>query len=432
MKLRQAAAIKGKPTLPGDKSISHRAAMISSLATGTTRIVNYSRSADCLSTLKCFADLGVNILIEDSEVVVRGVGLSGLRPAAGELDCGNSGTTMRLLAGVLASQEFDSVLTGDESLLRRPMERIAAPLREMGASVITASGKPPLNIRGHHPLGAINFHLPIASAQIKSAILLAALNGSGASVIEISPTRDHTERMLELFGITVEREIRGEVSISVSAGQPVSPGVIKVPADISAAAFFLVAAACIPGSDITLESVGLNPSRSAIIDVIRSCGIDIQIQNERIESNEPTASLRVRYDPSPGHSAPNNRLAGAFIPNLIDELPILAVLGTQLPAGLEVRDAAELRHKESDRISSVVENLRRMRADVVEFDDGFLVKPSQLVGAKVDSFGDHRIAMAFAIAALLANGETEIVDAESSEVSFPGFFQTLQSVVRYR
>ncbi len=423
--------MKGVPRLPGDKSISHRAALISAIATGETRINNYSASADCTSTLQCLKDLGVPVEVDSGSVVVTGVGRSGLSRPEGLLDCGNSGTTIRLLAGILAGQKFDSTLTGDSSLRSRPMERITAPLTEMGASITSTEGKAPLKIQGRDPLRAIDYRLPIASAQIKSAVLLAGLNADGVTtVVEKAPTRDHTERMLEWFGMSVGREERDGMRISVSNGQPVSPGLLKVPADLSAGSFFMVGAACLPGADITLEGVGMNTTRSAIVDVLKNLGVAVEIIESSVECNEPVATIRVRGGlGNPSNDLPS-QINGTIIPNLIDEIPILAVLGTQLPNGLEVRDASELRHKESDRISSIVRNLKLMGADVTEYADGFHIKPSQLIGARLESYGDHRIAMAFAIAGLLADGETEIAGAECSEVSFPGFFQTLQGVVR--
>jgi 3-phosphoshikimate 1-carboxyvinyltransferase len=431
MKLKRASAVVGTPELPGDKSISHRAALIAAIADGETRIKNFSASADCVSTLNCLRELGVQIKVDGSEVAVMGVGKTGLRLSNATLDCGNSGTTIRLLAGILAGQDFESTLTGDDSLKSRPMERISMPLTQMGASVISTDGHAPLKIQGRNPLKPVEFRLPVASAQIKSAILLAGLNANGeTTVIESAPTRDHTERMLELFGIEVRSEDRDGKRISVSGGQPVSPGDTKIPADISAGSFFMVAAASLPGSDITLRNLGINPTRSAIIDVLKSLGVGIDILNVANQCNEPTATVKIRGGLEAMQDKVPARINGALIPNLIDEIPILAVLGTQLANGLEVRDATELRHKESDRISSIVKNLELMGAEVTEFSDGFCVKPSRLTGARLDAYGDHRIAMAFAVAGLLADGETEIEGADCAAVSFPGFFEILHGVVR--
>jgi 3-phosphoshikimate 1-carboxyvinyltransferase len=429
MKLRKAQTIRGSVKMPGDKSISHRSAMLSAIAIGETRISNYSASADCASTLRCLEELGVPVTIGESEVVISGVGRSGLQRPSAPLDCGNSGTTMRLLSGILAGQDFDSVVVGDESLNKRPMQRIVEPLTQMGASIASTDGRAPLKIRGRNPLTPIYFQTPVASAQIKSAILLAGLNADGVTTVtESSKTRDHTERMLELFKIEVSSDLSNGYGVSINPGQPVSPGSMAVPGDLSGAAFFMVAAACFPGSDITLTGIGVNPTRSGIIEVLRRLGINIEISDEKNESNEPTATLRVRGRDDIRSTEGPALLKGHMIPNLIDELPILAVLGTQLEEGLEVRDAAELRHKEADRITAVVSNLRLMGADVTESADGFFIRRSHLHGAQLDSYGDHRISMAFAVAALLAEGETEIQGAECADVSFPQFFETLSSV----
>ena len=430
MKVRKASSMKGTPKLPGDKSISHRSAMLASIALGQTRISNYSTSLDCSATLKCLTDLGVQIEQVEEDTIVSGVGVSGLSAPAAALDCGNSGTTMRLLAGILSGQNFESTLSGDESLNRRPMERIVRPLSEMGAAISSFSGHAPLRIRGRHPLRAIDYATPVASAQIKSAVLLAGLYADGVTTVtESEKTRDHTERMLELFGISVERGGPDGNSISIKAGQPISPGGFTVPADISAGAFFMVGAACLPDSDVTLLGVGMNPSRSAIIKVLNGLGVMTETAGLEDRSNEPTATIRIRGGLQGNGLGGPARISGPLIPNLIDEIPILAILGTQLSDGLEVRDAAELRHKETDRISAIVNNLKLMGADITEFPDGFAVGPSSLAGTRVDAYGDHRIAMAFAIAGLLADGETEIAGAECADVSFPGFFDTLDDLL---
>ena len=415
--------------MPGDKSISHRAAMLSALADGPTRIENYASSVDCRSTLDCLRQLGVEIDQIGNTVTIRGVGRSGLRASEDELDCGNSGTTIRLLAGVLAGQGIDTVLTGDESLSRRPMRRVIDPLEKMGASVDSNDGRAPIRIRGNSSLRAIEYELPVASAQIKSCVLLAGLNAVGeTTVIQPIETRDHTERMLRWFGVEVTRTGN---RISVEGGQTLRPGgdELRVPGDISASAFFMVAASCLGGSNVLMRNVGLNPTRSGIVETLRTLGADIDITNEVDVNNEPVGEIRVIGNL---HPATANLIRGDMIANIIDEIPILAVFGTQVDGGLEIRDAAELRVKESDRISSVVENLRRMQADVEEFDDGFRVGKSQLKGARIDSFGDHRIAMAFAVAGLFCEtGETEIIGAECAAVSFPEFFDALKSVVTY-
>ncbi|HEX8368224.1 MAG TPA: 3-phosphoshikimate 1-carboxyvinyltransferase [Pyrinomonadaceae bacterium] len=433
MKIYPAKRLEGILTLGGDKSISHRAAMISAIARGETRIENFSTSADCASTLRCLENLGVRIARENSTVLlVKGVGKTGFQKPLQELDCGNSGTTVRLLSGILAGQQFETILTGDESLSRRPMKRIIEPLSLFGARIESNENRLPLGIYGRNPLSAIEYAPAVASAQVKSCVLLAGLNSDGeTSFIEKTPTRDHTERMLRWFGARVAlAETENGKRISVSGASVLKAKDFRVPSDISSAAFFLVAASCLENSDLTIKAVGLNPTRRAVVDVLKSFGANIEIFNEKQACNETIGDLRVSGGKNLQVKVDSNIIRGEIIANLIDEIPILAVFGTQLENGLEIRDAAELRVKESDRIAAVVENLRRMNAAVVEFPDGFRVEKSDLKGARVDSFGDHRIAMAFAVAGLLADGATEIIDAESANVSFPEFFRTLRSVAK--
>ena len=460
MKIKPAKSLQGKITLPGDKSISHRAALLASMAIGETRIENFATSADCASTLKCLQDLGVEIRRENNTVFIKGVGKNGFQRSEKPLDCGNSGTTVRLLSGILAGQNFDSTLIGDESLSKRPMKRIIEPLTQMGAKIESNENCLPLKIYGKNPLRAISYDMPIASAQVKSCVLLAGLNADGRTTVSEQPalagwstiadenqpahagcsdialTRDHTERMLQFLGVTVENS-NGQISVSGNAELFVKD--LQIPSDISSAAFFLVAAACLEDSEIIIENVGLNPTRNAILEVLKNFGARIEIANEREVSGESVGDLHVKGRNLQKHARSKceeehpyfvqaSALDGKIIANLIDEIPILAIFGTQLESGLEIRGAQELRVKESDRISSVVENLRRMNAKVEEFTDGFRVEKSNLKGAKIDSFGDHRIAMAFAIAALFASGETEIIGAESANVSFPEFFETLHRV----
>ncbi len=444
MKIKPAKSLLGNIVLPGDKSIWHRAALLASRATGETRIENFATSADCASTLKCLQDLGVEIFRENSTVFIKGVGKTGFRKSEKPLDCGNSGTTVRLISGILAGQNFDSVLIGDESLSRRPMKRIIEPLAQMGARIESENGCAPLKIYGKNPLRAISYDLPVASAQVKSCVLLAGLNADGrTSVIEPTLTRDHTERMLRFLGVNVEVSNN---RISVSGDSKLTAKDLQIPSDISSAAFFLVAAACLESSEIVIENVGLNPTRNAILEVLLNFGADIEIANEKEVSGEPVGDLRVKnldngtvrrsdgeiFAPSLSRTvaSSNSVISGKIIANLIDEIPILAIFGTQIESGLEIRGAEELRVKESDRIAAVVENLRRMNAEVEEFADGFRVEKSNLKGARIDSFGDHRIAMAFAIAALFATGETEIIGAESAAVSFPEFFDKLKNVAK--
>lgn len=403
--------------------------MFSAIAVGNAEITNFSASEDCSSTLRCLQELGVEIHRNESTVNISGVGFRGLRQPAEVLDCGNSGTTMRLMSGILAGQAFHSVLAGDESLRSRPMRRVIEPLSQMGAVIESDDGRAPLRISGRL-LQAIDYRLPVASAQIKSCILLAGLGADGeTSVIEPTATRDHTERMLNWLGDGVIETYDGKAKrITVSGGRELAARDIQVPGDISSAAFFLVAAACLPGSEVTVPNVGLNSTRRAVVDAMQQLGARIQISNERLQSNEPVADLIVRGGIETKAGDARNLLRGDIIANLIDEVPVLAVLGTQLPDGLEIRDAAELRVKESDRIKAVVDNLKRMNAEVEEFPDGLRVARSDLNGAKIESYGDHRIAMAFAVAALLAEGETEILGAECAGVSFPDFFEILAAV----
>lgn len=442
MKIKPARTVRGTITLPGDKSISHRAAILAAMATGETRIDNYATGADCASTLQCLEALGVEIRREETTVFVRGVGKTGFRKPVGGLDCGNSGTTMRLLAGVLAGQRFDSVLTGDESLRRRPMRRVVEPLSKMGARVESENGCAPLRIRGANPLKAISYRMPISSAQVKSCVLLAGLNAKGKTVLSSPPTkfpiitsRNHTESMLEFLGAQIEEEFvesgaRFAHRVAIDGASQLVARNLRVPSDVSSAAFFLVAAACLNDSALVLKNVGLNRTRTAFVEVLQNFGADVKILNRAEICNETVGDLSVGGSGKLVSTADSNKIDGERVANLIDEIPILAIFGSQLENGLEIRGAEELRVKESDRIKAVVENLRRMNGDVEEFPDGFRVKKSRLSGAKIDSFGDHRIAMAFAIAALFAAGETEISGAECAEVSFPEFFRTLASVVK--
>jgi 3-phosphoshikimate 1-carboxyvinyltransferase len=435
MKIKPARRVRGSIKMPGDKSISHRAAMIAALAEGATTIRNFSTSADCAATLRCLENLGVEIERSADAVRVCGVGLkNGLRAPLVPLDCANSGSTMRMLVGILAGQNFAATLIGDESLSKRPMRRIIAPLEKMGARISSNDELPPLIIEGKNPLKAIRYETPVASAQVKSCVLLAGLFAEGRTeVIERTKTRDHTERMLRWFGVKVDE--REEVSndatkhlASIAPPFELKARDFSVPGDVSSATFFVAAAALLPDSNLTIENVGLNATRAQILRTMRDLGARIEIANAREESNEPTGDIEIRADGFLSTERPI--LRGATIANLIDELPMLAVVGTQLPNGLEIRDASELRVKESDRIRAVVRNLRAMRAEVEEHADGMTIAGGQrLRGARLESFGDHRIAMAFAIAALIAEGESEIVGADCVAVSFPNFFELLESII---
>ena len=435
MIIRPAKRIAGKLEMPGDKSISHRAGMIAALANGTSHIRNFSTSEDCAATLRCLERLGVLIARKSGEVVVQGTGISGLSPPKEPLDCGNSGTTMRLLAGILAGQDFEASLTGDESLRSRPMQRIIEPLGMMGADVSSNDGRPPLTIRGRSLLRPIDYELLVASAQVKSAILLAGLNAFGQTkVVEQTPTRDHTERALRWFGVAVEHgdaPKEGSTFASVTGPASLTARDVDVPGDISSAAYFIAAAALLEGSSLEIVNVGLNPGRVGFLNVVKSSGLNVNFEVLREQGNEPVGVVRVESS-RPAQESTDTPLTidGDRIAGLIDELPLLAVIGSQLVDGIEIRNAGELRVKESDRIAATVAGLRAMGANVEEFDDGLRVGGrTRLRGARIDSRGDHRIAMSFAVAGLLAEGDTEIEHAECVSVSFPEFFELLESVV---
>ena len=419
-----ARRVAGVLRVPGDKSISHRYALLAALADGRSTIANYAPGADCASTLACVAALGVVVSRtprggdEPPLVTVDGRGLGGLRAATGPLDCGNSGSTMRMLAGVVAAHPFLSTLIGDASLSRRPMGRIIGPLTRMGAAVSAGPGdRPPVTIRGGD-LSGIEFSPETPSAQVKSAVLLAGLQASGETVVsEPASTRDHTERALAAFGATVQ--ITGR-RITLRGGQRLAGRELTVPGDISSAAFMAVAAAALPGSDVTITGVGLNPSRAALLDVLRRFGADVETTVEAHWNGEPVGRLRVR------HGAMRDLvIAPSEVPEVIDELPVLATLGT-FGGSVTVSGAGELRVKESDRIAELVAGLRAMGADAEERADGFQVRRGgPLTGGTVHARHDHRLAMAFAIAALGATGPTHIEGADAVAVSYPAFFDDL-------
>jgi len=445
MRIEPARKISGELRLPGDKSISHRAAILAALASNRAQIANFSTSEDCAATLRCLGQLGVKIERDRTSVIIEGIGLDGLRAPDAPLDCGNSGSTMRMLAGVLAGQNFTSVLTGDESLRSRPMKRIIEPLELMGARIWSENGRAPLRIEGNRPLKAISYEMPVASAQVKSCILLAGLNAQGRTEV-IEPqgaTRDHTERMLRSFGVpveskTIERNGVTMEAISIKYGKQFNAHDGTIPGDISSAAFFIAAAALLPGSKLIINQVGLNPTRTQLLQVLRSLGVDVRIDfishHDWIAEGfyEPFGYVSITGGAglAPVKDGESNILRAPLISQLIDELPVLAVLGSQVLGGFSIRDAVELRVKESDRIRAVVENLRAMGVEVEEHDDGLTIPArTQLRGAKLDAHGDHRIAMAFTIAALIAEGTSEITGAGSVRVSFPEFFDLLESVV---
>jgi 3-phosphoshikimate 1-carboxyvinyltransferase len=428
MKLTSARSINGQLRLPGDKSISHRAALIAALSLGRSEISNFSTAQDCASTLGCLRGLGISIEQKDGKTVFAGN--QKLVAPREPLDCGNSGSTLRMLAGVLAGCDFTAELVGDESLSSRPMQRIIEPLELMGARIESSDGKAPLKVQGTgHPI-PITYKLPVASAQVKSAILFAGLNAKGrTTVIETTQSRDHTERLFNGFGVPVTTN--ADHSVTLWGPACFAGGEILIPGDVSSAAYFVAAAMLLPDSQLTIEGVGLNPTRAAFLSVLSSWGADITTTDMQFERNEPYGTINVRGGIG-GKAAESERTLGeAMIPSLIDELPLLAVVGSQIDGGIRIRDASELRLKESDRLATTATNLRAMGVDVEEFPDGLAVSgPRQLHGALLDSHGDHRIAMAFAIAALLAKGETEITGAECVAISFPEFFSLLESLAQ--
>ena len=422
-----AARMRGRVRPPGDKSISHRYAMLAAIAEGPSVIHGYSTGADCASTLNCLRSLGVPIeqvrrdRATGIQLEVLGLQVGGLQPPSSTLDAGNSGSTMRMLAGLLAAHPFRATISGDSSLRRRPMRRIIVPLERMGARFASEDGKPPLTITGTNRLKGIDFQPDVPSAQVKSAVLFAGLHAEGITrVVEPMSTRDHTERALEAFGVQVGR---AGTSVAVRGGQRLIGGTFHVPGDISSAAFWMVAAAALPGSDVTIEHVGLNPSRTGIVEILKRMGADIRTTIAHAQAGEPIGSIHVRHaDQQPIEIAPEE------VPGVIDELPVLAALATH-GGELSVSGAQELRVKESDRISALAEGLRRMGGDIDEQPDGFHVRGrTRLRGGEVDARNDHRLAMAFAIAALGATGPTVIHDAGAAGVSYPEFFTVLESL----
>lgn len=427
MGLTSARKLKGRISLPGDKSISHRAALIAGLSSGSSEISNFSTAQDCASTLACLRQLGVSVDLEKGGVL-RFAGGGKLTAPREPLDCGNSGSTMRILAGVLAGQNFTAELVGDQSLSSRPMRRIIEPLELMGARVESTDGKPPLTITGSDRLTPMTYKLPVASAQVKSAILFAALFANGrTTVIEKSPSRDHTERLFNGFGVPVTTN--DDLSITIDGPAGFTGGTITIPGDISSAAYFIAAAMLLPKSELTIEAIGLNPTRAAFLSVFSSWGAQFSTSDLRSDHNEPIGTINVSGGLRFAARDEDRTLSGSMIPSLIDELPLLAVVGSQVPGGIQIRDAEELRLKESDRLQATANNLRLMGAEIEEFDDGLAVfGPTQLRGAAIDSYGDHRIAMAFSVAALIAEGETEIKNSECVAISFPEFFELLDTL----
>lgn len=422
--VRPARNVRGSITLPGDKSISHRYSMLAALADGDSRLENYSTGADCASTLDCLQSLGVNWKRTDdaaNTIEVHGRGLSLTAPAAA-LDCGNSGSTIRMLSGIVAAQSFNCELSGDESLAQRPMERIITPLTAMGARIESQNGRPPLRISGRH-LKGFHYQMPVASAQVKTCILFAGLLADGETTVhEPIRTRDHGELALRAFGAILGR--KGN-EVRIHGGQRLHEINVRIPGDISSAAFFLCAAALFPGSQLTITNLLMNPTRARLLDLLMRLGLRISVSQLEEAHGELVGTVQVQ-----GGRLKGAALAGADSAALIDEIPVLAAIAPVTEQGLEVRDAKELRVKESDRIAAIAVNLRAMGAQIEERKDGLRIPGGQkLHGAEIESFGDHRIAMAFSIAALRAEGETLIRGSECIGISYPAFFSTLDELV---
>ena len=432
--------IKGEITVPGDKSISHRSIMFGALAEGTTTITGFLESADCLSTIECFKKFGIEIEKKNNHmtgvptIYVHGKGLNGLTAPDSLLYTGNSGTTTRLISGILSAQPFDTDITGDASIEKRPMKRVITPLSEMGADIVSVKGNDcaPLHITGNQKLHGITYNSPVASAQVKSAIILAGLYADSATtVIEPALSRNLTEIMLKAFGADIHNEFYedGKAAAILDPGQPLKAIDINVPGDISSAAFFIAAALMVPGSELLIKNVGVNETRAGIINVLKRMGADITLLNED-DSSEKRADILVKYSKLHGDENGNFEIGGADIPTMIDELPVVAVLAATADCTTVIKDAAELKVKESNRIDAVVNNLKAMGCDVTATDDGMIIKGGKaLKGAEIDSHSDHRLAMSFAIAALGADGETIIADDKCVDISYPTFFSDLRSLL---
>ncbi len=424
MKVAPATAVVGHVAVPGDKSVSHRAVLLGAIGEGETRILGFGRSGDTQATVDAVRALGVRVDdVAEDELLVHGAGLRGLR--AGSVDCANAGTLMRLLTGIVAGQDGRFELTGDASLSVRPMERVAAPLRLMGARIETTEGHAPLVVEGSDALRGIEYELPVASAQVKSAILLAGLNAEGpTTVVEPAPSRDHTELMLEAAGVRVLRRPR---SVTIEPAAALRLGEVEVPGDFSSAAPLLVAAALVPGSDLTVHGVGLNPRRAALLDVLGRMGARIAVYNRRRSAGEPVGDVQIQ----PGELVAT-RVRAQEVPSLVDELPLVALLASHARGESVVEGAAELRVKETDRIEAVTDGLRAAGGRIHAREDGWAVTgvPTRLRGGHVEARGDHRIAMLGAIAGLASREGVEVEGAETVAISFPGFFELLDSVTR--
>jgi 3-phosphoshikimate 1-carboxyvinyltransferase len=424
LRVRPASRLAGRLRVPGDKSISHRAVILGGIAAGESSIRGFLTGDDCLRTARAMQALGVPIDgLPGASLRVHGVGLRGLRKPKHPLDMGNSGTGMRLLIGLMAGQGFEATVTGDESLSRRPMDRIAVPLEQMGARVIGRGDQvlPPVTVRGG-PLRGVTYRSPMASAQVKSAILLAGLNAEGqTTVIEPARSRDHTERMLQAMGADLQVD---DLAVTLTPGPPLAAQDVTVPADFSSAACFLVASLLVPAADVLLEDVLLNPTRAALLECLQAMGAEVNVLGRREVAGEPVGNLSARPD-----GLLCSEVGGEMIPRLIDEVPLLAVVATQAEGKTAIRDASELRVKESDRLAAIAHTLTAMGARVQELADGLdIVGPTTLHGAAVSSHGDHRIAMAAAVAGLVAEGETVIEDTECVDTSVPGFVESLRAL----
>ena len=415
-------ALSGEITVPGDKSISHRAIMLGAIAKGITTINGFLEGEDCLATVKAFQLMGVKIEGPvNQRVTIHGVGKYGLQKPKDVIDCGNSGTSMRLLAGLLAAQSFDSVLTGDASLKKRPMERISFPLKQMDAEILTTEGRPPLHIHGGRSLHGIRYEMPIASAQVKSCLLLAGLYAQGeTSVIEPGLTRDHTERMLAAFSYPIQKR---ENTVIINSLSECIATEINVPGDISSAAFFIVAATLIPGSEIVLKNVGINPTRTGVIQILQHMGANIGVENKRLFGEELIADLRVKHAPLEGIDIPVS-----LVPLAIDEFPIIFIAAASANGQTRLHGAQELRTKESDRIGVMVEGLQRLGIEAQAFEDGLCIKGGKLSGGTINSYHDHRIAMAFAIAGAVAKEPITINDCANVATSFPHFIEIASQI----
>mgnify|MGYP003257538324 CR=1 FL=1 len=423
MFFKRSAPLRGEITVPGDKSISHRAVMFGALAKGTTSITNFLKGADCLSTISCFEKMGIEIEQLPSEILIHGKGLHGLNAPETILDAGNSGTTTRLLSGILAGQSFCTTLTGDASIQKRPMTRIINPLAQMGGQIesISGNGCAPLKITGH-PLKPIHYLSPVSSAQVKSCILLAGMYAEGITkVTEPYLSRNHSELMLRSFGANITSE---ETTASIT-GNPVLEGQkVIVPGDISSAAYFIAAGLLIPGSEILIKDVGINPTRDGILKVCADMGADIQLLNKREYGKEPVADILVKHS-----ELKATVIEGALIPTLIDELPMLAVMAAFAQGTTVIRDAQELKVKESNRLDIIVQHLSAMGADIIPTEDGMEIHGGKpLKGAVLDSYMDHRIAMSFAVAGMAADGETEILNASCVDISYPEFYRDMAAI----